>query len=242
MAKFKIAKGTRDRSFPVYAWNSGTGAPFGSLFFNTVGFSGEYRREYQSTWQNISLASGVLGSYVSGGFVADGSLPGRFQFSPPNEVFATGNDRWAQLCLYGPANLLPILCEVELDELDYQNRQNLGVVNISGAPQVTQPIHVAVTGYAVGFSPSEQVLITSGNKLKTSSLGFTSLDLTQLVPTSNTNQTVGDALNAARANGFGKWVLNTGTVPPTLDIYASNGSTVIKQFTLDSISSPTTRS
>lgn len=62
-------------------------------------------------------------------------------------------------------------------------------------------------------------------------------DMTQAVPTSNTAQTVGDALNAARAQGFGKWVLS-GT---TLTLYASDGTTVVRAFTLDSSTSPTQR-
>jgi hypothetical protein len=63
------------------------------------------------------------------------------------------------------------------------------------------------------------------------------LDLTQAVPTSNTANTIGDALNAARAEGFGKWV-RTGT---TLDIYAPDGVTVVQSFTLDDPDTPTQR-
>lgn len=63
------------------------------------------------------------------------------------------------------------------------------------------------------------------------------LDLTQAVPTSNTAQTLGDALNAARAQGFGKWVM-TGT---SLVLYASDGTTVVRTFVLDSATSPTSR-
>lgn len=65
----------------------------------------------------------------------------------------------------------------------------------------------------------------------------TQLDLTQAVPTSNTAQTVGDALNAARAQGFGKWTV----VGTTLTLYAANGTTVIKTFTLDDPTNPTRR-
>jgi hypothetical protein len=63
------------------------------------------------------------------------------------------------------------------------------------------------------------------------------IDLAQTVPTSNTAQTVGDALNAARAQGFGKWSL-LGTV---LTLYAGDGATVVRTFTLDSATSPTSR-
>lgn len=64
------------------------------------------------------------------------------------------------------------------------------------------------------------------------------LDLSQAVPTTNTAQSVGDALNAARAQGFGKWQL-TGNV---LHIYAADGTTVVRTFTLDNAVDPTSRS
>ena len=63
------------------------------------------------------------------------------------------------------------------------------------------------------------------------------LDLTQAVPTSNTANTIGDCLNAARAQGFGKWTV-TGT---TLRLYAPDGTTVVRTFTLDSETSPSQR-
>src|SRR5258708_33456435 len=44
------------------------------------------------------------------------------------------------------------------------------------------------------------------------------LDLTQAVPTSNTSQTVGDALNAGLAMAFGKWAL----VGTTLTLFAAD--------------------
>ena len=64
------------------------------------------------------------------------------------------------------------------------------------------------------------------------------LDLTQSVPTSNTAQTVGDAFNAARAQGFGRWKI----IGTQLNLYASDNTTIVKTFTLDSSSTPTERS
>lgn len=69
-------------------------------------------------------------------------------------------------------------------------------------------------------------------------LSVARIDLTQLVPTSNTAQTVGDSLNAARADGFGKWV-QSGT---TLTLYAADGTTAVRTFTLDSATVPQQRS
>jgi hypothetical protein len=54
------------------------------------------------------------------------------------------------------------------------------------------------------------------------------VDMTQAVPTSNTAETVGDSLNAARVQGFGKWAI----VGTTLNLYAANGTTIVRSFTL----------
>lgn len=62
--------------------------------------------------------------------------------------------------------------------------------------------------------------------------------LTTAVPTTaNTANTVADCLNAARAEGFGKWV-KSGT---TLTLYAPDGTTVVRQFSLDDATSPNSR-
>jgi hypothetical protein len=81
------------------------------------------------------------------------------------------------------------------------------------------------------------ILASPANLLKTVSGGFVQLDTTQPVPTSNTPQTVGDALNAARAQAFGAWTLSG----MTLTLYAADGATVVRQFTLNSSTSPTQR-
>lgn len=79
--------------------------------------------------------------------------------------------------------------------------------------------------------------VTEINGTTVSTAGTVQIDMTQAIPTSNTAQTVGDALNAARAQGFGKWVLS-GT---TLTLYAGDGTTVVRTFTLDSSTAPTQR-
>jgi hypothetical protein len=64
------------------------------------------------------------------------------------------------------------------------------------------------------------------------------LDLTAAVPTTgNTANTVGDCLNAARAQGFGNWVIS-GT---TLTLYAPDGTTVVKAFNLNDAVNPSQR-
>lgn len=63
------------------------------------------------------------------------------------------------------------------------------------------------------------------------------LDLTQTIPTANVDQTVGDAFNAARAYGFGKWAINGNN----LEYYAPDNLTVIKSLALDNSYYPRSR-
>lgn len=63
------------------------------------------------------------------------------------------------------------------------------------------------------------------------------LDLTQALSTGQTGDTVGGALLGARAQAFGRWVLS-GT---TLTLYAADGTTVVRTFTLDDADAPTSR-
>lgn len=63
------------------------------------------------------------------------------------------------------------------------------------------------------------------------------LDLAQAVPTSNGDNTVGDCLNAARADGFGDLAI----VGDTLTLKAPDGTTAVHAFTLDDPAAPTSR-
>jgi len=112
----------------------------------------------------------------------------------------------------------------------------IDAVNLPGMYRLDVPNQVFSSGAKIA------TLIIRGNNLF---LGYyinynlqpLAIDMTQPVPTSNTAQTVGDALNAARAQGFGKWTINGNT----LSLYAPDGSTVIKSFTLDSAKFPSQR-
>jgi len=66
------------------------------------------------------------------------------------------------------------------------------------------------------------------------------VDMTQAVPVSNDPQTVGDCHNAARAQGFGRWVIDEGG--GTITLYAGDDITPVKVFNITpNFEAPTTR-
>ena len=66
------------------------------------------------------------------------------------------------------------------------------------------------------------------------------VDLTQPIPNVNITQSIGDSLNAARAQGFGSWFLNPTT--KVLTLFAADGVTPVRTFNIDSVTAPLQRS
>lgn len=92
-------------------------------------------------------------------------------------------------------------------------------------------------GFAIGTLLS-RLGVPAGASIAADIAAPSNINLSQAVPTTgNTAHTVGDALNAARAEGFGKWTI-AGT---TWNMYANDGTTLIHSFTLDSSTAPTSR-
>lgn len=90
-----------------------------------------------------------------------------------------------------------------------------------------------VNGNVAGSVGSVTAAVTVGtNNDKT---GY-SLNLAQALNEATVSATLGGALNAARAQGFGKWTI----VGDTLNLYASDNSTIIKSFTLTPSGGPYT--
>mgnify|MGYP003385620497 CR=1 FL=1 len=366
--KRKMKAGQTSVSLPIFIQDSSstTGAGL-AVAFNAAGLVGEYRRRTQSTWTAITLSSGTLGTWTSGGWVADGALTGAYEVDIPDAAVASG-DRWVAIRFRGVTNMLPVLIEIELDAVDYQDTVRFGMTALpnvasgSAGAIITSGTGTAQLNVASGKAPATlaasdvtgnvptdvqtiktQTIVCAatttilasvgtaatstaqtgdsfarigaagagltsvalagtqafsntgtwtgnivgtlstlttytGNTPQTgdsfarigaagaglTALGDTrianldaavssrstyaggavasvtagvTLSLTQAVPTSNTAGTVGDALNAARAQGFGKWSLS-GT---TLTLYASDGTTAVRTFSLDSATAPTSR-
>jgi hypothetical protein len=110
-------------------------------------------------------------------------------------------------------------------------------VNMPGLYRFDVPNAVLSSGAS---SSVLQIINQSNNDKAIISYKFqdpVNLNLTQAVPTSNTDQTVGDALNAARAYGFGKWAINGNN----LEYYNLDGTVVIKTLGLDNPNYPRSR-
>lgn len=132
--KRKLSAGLTSVTLPIFVQDtsSTSGGGLSSLTSATAGLVAEYRRQGQATWTAITLGAGTLGTWSSGGFVADGALGGAYEIGLPDAVTAT-NARWAVVRLRGAANMLPVLIEIELDAVNYQDATGFGLSRLDAA-------------------------------------------------------------------------------------------------------------
>ena len=154
----KIAAGTTSYSSPIYVTNSSTGLGLGSLVYNTSSLVGEYRRAGQSSWTSISLSAGTLGTWSSGGWIADGGLTGAYEVGAPNAALATGVP-WVVIRYYGAANMAPVLIYIELDAVNYQDGVHYGLTSLPNAAAS------ASGGLPTIGTGSGQISLASGGKI-----------------------------------------------------------------------------
>lgn len=140
--KRKINGGTIEYSLPVFIQDttSNTGGGLAGVTHASSGLVLEYRRAGQSTWTSATPASGKqLGSFLAWGIAADGALDGAYEVDFPDAAFASGA-RFVLCRIRGVANMLPVLIEVELDAVDYQNATSFGLSKFADIETDTQDI------------------------------------------------------------------------------------------------------
>lgn len=197
--KRKFFAGTTSVALPIFALDATAAGPnngLAGLVYNTASLVAEYRRQGQSSWTAITLVAGTLGTYTSGGIVADGALAGAYEFCPPDAAFAAGA-RWVAIRLRGAANMGAVLIECELDAVNYQDAFGFGLLGInglavqgaaSGSPTATAVPAAAGLSAADGFYSGAFLLFTSGankglGQKVTGYVGSTRTFATQAFPT-----------------------------------------------------------
>jgi hypothetical protein len=133
--KRKIRGGLTSVSLPVFIQDtsSSVGAGLSGVTHSSSGLILEYRRAGQSTWTTVTAVTKTLGTFVSGGIVADGGLAGAYEVDFPDAAFAAGA-RFVVLRIRGVANMLACLIEIELDAVDYQDAASFGLSNVALIP------------------------------------------------------------------------------------------------------------
>ena len=137
MSNLKITAGVTSKIVRFAVKNSSvtTGALLSGLVYNSSGLTCYYIREGAATPAvAISLVSATVGTWVSGGFAAvDGTnLPGIYELHLPNAVIATGAHT-VTIALQGATNMVPVVLDIELDAVNYQDSVAFGLTSLPSA-------------------------------------------------------------------------------------------------------------
>lgn len=131
----KTTGGLTGNMLPIFVQDSTKtdGSGLSGLVYNSAGLVAEYRRAGSASWTAITLVSGAsLGSFTSGGWVADGSLAGAYEVGIPNAAFGT-NVPWVVVRFRGAANMVPCQYYIELDAIAYSDPIRAGLTALPNA-------------------------------------------------------------------------------------------------------------
>lgn len=129
MSKLNIAKGSTSQILEIFIQDSSSAAGSGlpNLNFNSAGLQCYYHRNTSASVVQLSLASGIVGTFVPSGFVAvdNTKMPGFYQICLPDSAYATGANSVAAV-VRGAASMLAVPMEIQLSDA------NIGYIAISG--------------------------------------------------------------------------------------------------------------
>lgn len=133
--KLKILRGTTSKLLRIFVQDSTstTGGGLTGLAYNASGLAWYYLREGDASPTAVTLATATVGTWTSGGLieVSSSSMPGIYELGLPNAVISTGNS--VVMMLRGAANMVPVLIEIELDAVNYQDATRLGLTALPNA-------------------------------------------------------------------------------------------------------------
>ena len=196
MSKRKTG-GSTSVSLPIFVRDttSTTGAGLAGVTHASSGLVFEYRRAGQSSWTSVTPVSKTLGTYTSGGIVADGSLDGAYEIDPPNAAVASGVP-FVVIRIRGVANMLPVLIEYEIDAVNYQDADGFGLSRIDAAVSSRMATYEQPTGFLAATFPTTVASTTN----ITAASGITLAAVTHTgatIPFVDTVQTVNELGNDA---------------------------------------------
>jgi hypothetical protein len=157
----------------------------------------------------VTPVSKTLGTYTSGGIVADGSLDGAYEIDPPNAAVASGVP-FVVIRIRGVANMLPVLIEYEIDAVNYQDATAFGLSRLDAAVTSRMATYTQPTGFLAATFPATVASTTnitsaSGVTLAASQPGVTIPTVTSVtngVTVSTNNDKGGYSLTQSFPSNF----------------------------------------
>jgi hypothetical protein len=190
--KQTLAKATTSKLIRFLVKNSTTGAYMTGISYNASGLKVVYFREGDTSVTSVTLVSGTVGSWTSGGWVEVDStnLPGVYELGVPNACFASGNS--FIIAVAGVANMYCDPVEIETTAFDNQDSTRAGLSALPNA-------NAAASGGLITYGTGSGQLTSdgAGNVLLSNGSGYGQVTFTNGVISANVTQIDGQTATAA---------------------------------------------
>jgi hypothetical protein len=146
----------------------------------------------------VTPVSKTLGTYTSGGIVADGSLDGAYEIDPPNAAVASGVP-FVVIRIRGVANMLPVLIEYEIDAVNYQDADGFGLSRIDAATSSRMAAYTQPAGFLAATFPetvASTTNITQASGITLAAVTHTGATIPLVETVGTVNELGGNALDA----------------------------------------------
>ena len=135
--KLKIKQGTTSKLIRVFAQDSAAtdGSGKTGIAHNASGLLASFIPEGDSVVTAITLSSGTVGTYSSGGWseVDAVNMPGVYELGLPDHAIDASSEGSVIVVIQGASGMAPILLEIELDAVDYKSASSFGLSNLDAA-------------------------------------------------------------------------------------------------------------
>lgn len=173
--KLKIKEGTTSKLAKIFVQDSSAtdGAGLTGLVYNSAGLSGYWIAEGDAAVTNISLATATVGTYTNGGFkeVDNLKMPGVYEVGIPNAAIDNTSEGSTLVMYRGASNMAPVLLEIELDAIDYQDSVRAGLTAVPTGvdgytPEEAMKLSLAALAGKVSGAGTTTVIFRSADDAK----------------------------------------------------------------------------
>ena len=238
--KVKIKQGVTSKLVRMFVLDSTAtdGSGKTGIAHDASGLIAYYFPEGDSSPTPITLASGTVGTWSSGGFkeVSASYMPGVYELGLPDLAVDATSEGSVLVMLSGATGMAPVLMELQLVAIDESNATSLGLTNLATAvstPPTVGAIADAVLDEALSGHASSGTLgkaIGDGVTAWVTATGFntttppTAASIADAVlDEALSGHTGSGTLGKAVGDGVAAWVTATGfntTTPPTVGAIA----------------------
>jgi len=135
--KLKLKEATTSKLVKLFIQDSSQtdGSGLTGLAHNSSGLTCYWIAEGDASATSVTLATATVGTFTSGGFkeVDSTNMPGVYEFGIPDAAIDATSEGSVLVMLKGATNMAPVLIEIELDAIDYQDSVRAGLTSLPNA-------------------------------------------------------------------------------------------------------------